>query len=211
MSAQLLDIVARSLLISGMATLLAALWSLPIAIAIGLYNFRGKHALRSFFNAMLGIPTVALGFILYLILSRRGPLGFLELLFTPTAIIIGQAILVTPIVVSLLSNALESVDPAIKDLAKTLGASERQASFAVLREARKGAILTIVAAFNRAVAELGIALMVGGNIAGLTRVMTTAIALETARGEFALSLQLTAVLLIIVFSLTFVMNLLRRD
>lgn len=207
----LLDIVARSLLISGTATLLAVLWGLPIAIAIGLHKFRGRLVLRSFFNAMLGIPTVALGLILYIILSASGPLGALGLLYSPAAIIIGQAILITPIVVSLLASALESVDPAIKDLAKTLGASERQASRAVLGEARKGSILAGMAAFNRAVSELGIALMVGGNIAGWTRVMTTTIQLETARGNMLLSIELAAVLLAIVFVLTFAMNLLRRD
>lgn len=208
---ELLDIVIMSLWISGTALLLSLLWSIPIALTLGLRRFRGRGTLISFFNAMLGIPTVALGLILYLILSRGGPLGFLGLLYTPTAIIIGQAILITPIIVSLLTSAIEAVDPEIRTLARTLGASERQASFAVLGEARKGTILSVVASFNRAVSELGIALMVGGNIAGWTRVMTTTIQLETARGEMLLSIQLTAVLLVIVFALTFLMNLLRRD
>ncbi len=160
---------------------------------------------------MLGIPTVALGLILYLILSRGGPLGVFGLLYTPTAIIIGQAILITPIIVSLLTSAIEAVAPEIMDLARTLGASERQASVAVLGEARKGSILAGVAAFNRAVAELGIALMLGGNIAGWTRVMSTEIQRATATGEMLLSIQLATVLLVIVFALTFLMNLLRRD
>lgn len=208
---ELLDIVIRSLLISGTALLISLLWSIPIALRLGLRRFRGRGTLISFFNAMLGIPTVALGLILYLILSRGGPLGILGLLYTPTAIIIGQAILITPIIVSLLTSAIEAVDPEIMDLARTLGASERQASLAVLGEARKGSILAGVVAFNRAVAELGIALMLGGNIAGLTRVMSTEIQRTTAAGEMLLSIQLAAVLLAIVFALTFLMNLLRRD
>lgn len=208
---ELFDIVIRSLLISGTALLLSLLWSIPIALRLGLGKFRGRGTLISFFNAMLGIPTVALGLILYLILSRGGPLGVFGLLYTPTAIIIGQAILITPIIVSLLTSAIEAVAPEIMDLARTLGASERQASVAVLGEARKGSILAGVAAFNRAVAELGIALMLGGNIAGWTRVMSTEIQRATATGEMLLSIQLATVLLVIVFALTFLMNLLRRD
>lgn len=208
---ELLEIVIRSLWISGTALLLSLLWSLPIALTLGLRRFRGRRTLISVFNALLGIPTVALGLILYLILSRGGPLGFFGLLYTPTAIIIGQAILITPIIVSLLTSAIEAVDPEIIDLARTLGASERQASLAVLGEARKGGILAGVAAFNRAVSELGIALMVGGNIAGWTRVMSTEIQRATAAGEMLLSIHLAVVLLAIVFALTFLINLLRRD
>lgn len=160
---------------------------------------------------MLGIPTVALGLILYLIFSNRGPLGFADLLYTPTAIIVGQAILITPIFISVLTNAIESVDPMIRDLAKTLGASERQTSLAILKEAKKGAILATVSSFNRAISELGVALMVGGNLLGVTRVMTTQIALGISRGEFILSLETTVVLLVIAFTLTLITNRLRRD
>lgn len=208
---ELVEIVARSLWISGTATLFAVLWSLPIAITLGLRKFRGRRVVRSVFQSLMGIPTVAIGLILYLLFSRGGALGFLDVLYTPAAIVIGQAILVTPVVVSLIASAIESIDPQIRDLAKTLGASERQASLAVVGEAKKGTLLAIVAAFNRAVSELGIALMVGGNIVGLTQVMTTRIQLEVARGEMLLSLQLTAILLLIVFALTFMINLLRKD
>jgi tungstate transport system permease protein len=211
MSDQLLDIVIRSLWISGTALLLSLTWSIPISLTLGLKKFRGRQTAISIFNSLLAVPTVSLGLILYLIFSKAGPLGFLGILYTPTAIIIGQALLITPIVVSLMTSAIEAVDPRIRDLARTLGASERQASLAVLNEARKGSILAGVAAFNRAVAELGIALMVGGNLAGLTRVMTTEIALGINIGETILSIQLTVVLLCIVFGLTFFANLLRRE
>lgn len=208
---ELLEIVVRSLWISGTALLLSLVWSLPIAFTLALRRFRCRTAVTSFFNAMLGIPTVALGLVLYLIFSRGGTLGFLGLLYTPTAIIIGQAILITPILVSLLASAIEAVDPAVMDLARTLGASERQASFAMLREARNGGLLATIYGFNRAVSELGVALMVGGGIAGSTAVMTTEITRATRAGEMLLSIQLAAVLLAIVFGMTLVINLLRRD
>jgi len=131
----LYEITLRSLFVSGTTTLISTLWGIPIAVFLGLRNFRGKFLVKGFFNALIGIPTVALGLILYLIFSRVGPLGFLHILYTPTAIIIGQAILVTPIIVSLATTAIEAIDPEIMNLAKTLGASETQAALAVLKEA----------------------------------------------------------------------------
>jgi len=204
-----LDTTSRSLYISGAATLLAVTWSIPLGIIIGSRNFRGRRIVKGFFNALLGIPTTGLGLILYLIFSKSGPLGILHILYTPSAIILGQAILITPIVVSFSASAIEAVEPEIKDLAKTLGASESEASFTVLQEAMPGVVLAIVASFNRAIAELGVALMLGGNIVGLTRVLTTGIALETTRGNFEVGIALTIILLLIVFILNFVVNLLR--
>jgi tungstate transport system permease protein len=206
----MIDIVLRSLWISGTATLLATAWGLPLALLLGLREFRGRRALLSLFHTLMGLPTVTLGLLLFLLLSSRGPLGPLHLLYTPSAMILGQALLVTPIVVTFLCEALERVDPSLRDLARTLGASERQASLAVLGEARRGAVLAVLASFNRAVSELGVAMMLGGNLHGYTRVMTTAIALETARGEVLLSLQLAAVLLALVFTLNLAVNLLGR-
>jgi tungstate transport system permease protein len=205
-----IDATFRSLYISGTATLLAVSWSIPLGILIGSGNFRGKHLVKGFFNAMLGIPTVGLGLILYLFLSRAGPLGIFHLLYTPTAIILGQAILITPIAVTFTANAVESVEPEIKDLAKTLGASETEARLAVLREALPSTFLAVIASFNRAIAELGVAFMLGGSIPGLTRVLTTSIALETTRGNFEFGIALTMILLAIVFSLSFLVNLLKR-
>jgi len=207
----LLDITLRSLLVSGSATLLAMLWSIPIALTISMREFTGKRVVKSVFNALLGMPTVALGLILFMLFASRGLLGPLHLLYTPTGIIIGQAILITPIIVSFTTSALESVDPEVKDLTRTLGASERQTSFAILGEAKKGATLAIIAAFNRAIAELGVAMMIGGNIYGYTQVLTTKISTGVTMGETVLCLELTAILLAIVFSLTLAMNLLRRD
>ncbi len=206
-----LDATFRSIYVSGSATLLVTVWSIPLGILIGYKKFPGRRIVKGIFNAMLGMPTVGLGLILYLMLSRSGPLGILRMLYTPYAIIIGQAILITPIMVSFTANAIEDVAPEVKDLAKTLGASESQASLAVFKEALPSIILAIVASFNRAIAELGVALMLGGNISGLTRVLTTTIALETTRGNFELAIALTIILLLIVFALSFVTNMLKRE
>ncbi len=208
---EVLEITLRSLYVSGAATLLAASWSIPVGLLVSLKEFRGKRILKGVFNALLGVPTVGLGLILYLLLSKSGPLGVFRLLYTPGAIILGQAILITPIMVSFSVSAIEGVGMEIRDLARTLGASESEVSFTVLREALQGVLLAVIASFNRAIAELGIALMLGGNIAGLTRVLTTSIALETARGNFELSIALTIVLLLIVFTLNFAVNLLKRE
>jgi tungstate transport system permease protein len=161
-------------------------------------------------NALIGIPTVGLGLILFLIFSRSGVLGFFRMLYSPTVVIIGEAILVTPIVVSFSANALEAVSSEIKDLAKTLGASEDQAFFAVFREALDGVMLATVSSFNRAVAELGVAQMVGGNISGFTSVLTTTIANETAKGNISLSIALAIILFIVVFGITLTVNFLQR-
>jgi tungstate transport system permease protein len=201
---EIYGIVYRSLFFSGVAVILAALWGTPIAMLISLKDFRGKTVIKGFFNSLIGIPTVVLGLVIFLILSRGGPLGFLGVLYTPAAIIIGEAILVTPILISIMVTAIESVDPEIMNLAKTLGASESQASIAVLKEAINGVILSNIASFNRAIAELGVALLVGGNIAGLTDVLTTAISRYTARGDLGFAIALGIMLMIIVFGINLI-------
>ncbi len=203
-------IVFRSLYISGLATAMATLWSLPIAVILALKNFYGKHFVRSSFNAFLGMPTVVLGLILFLLLKRSGPFGIFGLLFTPLAISIGQAILITPILVSFLTSAIESINIELRDLAKTLGSTELQASTAILREAAGGVTLAIIAGFNRAFAELGVAMMIGGNVHGRTRLLTTAIALEINRADIEFSIALGVILLAIVYTITITLNYLRR-
>ncbi len=204
------SIVFRSLYVSGLATAMATLWSIPIAVILGMKNFLGKRFIRASFNAFLGMPTVVLGLILFLLLKRSGPFGIFGLLFTPLAISIGQAILITPILVSFITSAIESIDVELRDLAKTLGSTEIQASTAILREATGGVILAIIAGFNRAFAELGIAMMIGGNVYGRTRLLTTAIALEINRAEIAFSIALGVILLGIVYTITLILNYMRR-
>jgi len=206
----LVDITLRSLAISGLATIAASLWSIPLGALIGLGRFKGRVLLRGLFNALLGVPTVTLGLVLYLLISKSGPLGFLRLLYTPTAIILGQAILITPIIVSFVASTLEAVDPDVRSLALTLGSTETGAALTVLNESMEGVLLSVTAGFNRAIAELGVALMVGGNIRGVTRVLTTHIALETGRGEIALGIAFAIILLSIVGVVNLSVNLIQR-
>lgn len=204
------EITLRSIYISGTATALSISWCVPIGVLVGLSDFVGKRFVKGVFNALLGIPTVALGLILYLMFSSSGPLGSLNLFLNPLGVSIGQAVLISPIIISFIASAVEAVDPDVRDLAKTLGASETEASFAVLRESTSGVMLAVVAGFNRAVAELGIVLMIGQNLRGLTRVLTTTIALETTRGNIALSIALAIVLMCIVFGVSLLANLVQR-
>lgn len=203
-------VVYRSLLFSGVATILAALWGTPIAMLIGLREFRGKALIKSIFNTLIGMPTVALGLILYLVFSRAGPLGPLGLLYTPGAIMLGEAVLVTPLIISIMTNAIEAVDPEMMNLARTLGASESQTSIAILKEAMNGVILGNIAGFNRAVAELGVALLVGGGILGTTDVLTTDISLYTQRGDLGFAIAFSIILLLIVFGINLIIIIARN-
>jgi len=210
MNPEIIEITLRSIYVSGTATLLSAVWSLPLGLTIGIKDFYGKRLVKGVFNAFLGMPTVVLGLVLFLLIRHAGPFGFLNLLFTPLAIIVGQAILITPIMVSFTTSAVESIDPDIKDLAKTLGATEIQASLAVLKEATGGTLLAFIASFNRAIAEMGVAYMVGGSIPGFTMVLTTAIALQRDMANIELGLTLAAILLSIVFAINLTLNLIQK-
>lgn len=211
MNWEILEITLRSIYISGTATLLATLFGLPLGVIMGIKDFVGKRIFKGIFNAFLGLPTVVLGLILYLIFRQAGPLGFLGLLFSPLAVIIGQAILITPIIISLTTSAVESIDPKIKDLAKTLGASETQASMVILKESISGTLLAVIGGFNRAISELGIVYMVGGDIPGLTRVLTTTIALQRDMGRIEFGLSLAGILLFIVFAISLIINLVQKQ
>ena len=215
---ELVEITLRTLQVSFYAILLASIIGIPIGVVIGMKEFRGKRLIKTIFTTFIGMPTVCLGLLLFLLLVRNGPFGYLELLYTVQGISIGEALLVIPIVVSFTASAIESRDIRLRELARTLGASELDTSIVVLREATEPMVLAIVAAFNRAFAELGVAMMVGGNIQGLTRVLTTAISLETAMGEIPLSIALSIILMIVVFTLTIItgnvgalVNALRRE
>jgi tungstate transport system permease protein len=210
---EIYGIVSRSLFFSGTAVILAILWGTPIAMLIAMKEFRGKTVIKTFLNTLIGLPTVVLGLILFLIFSRGGPLGFLGLLYTPAAIMIGQAILVTPILVSIGVSAIEFVDPEIMSLAQTLGASESQAQIAVLKEAINGIILSDLASFNRAIGELGVVLLVGGNIRGVgnrTDVLTTAISRDVQISEIGLAIALGILLVLILFTINMIVVILRR-
>jgi tungstate transport system permease protein len=202
--------VYRSLYVSGVGTLLACTWSIPIAVVLGLYSFRGNWVIKGIFNALIGVPTVALGLLLYLLLSKQGEFGFLGLLYTVNGIAVGQALLLTPIIVSFTSSALAAADVQIRDLAKTLGASSLRTNLAVMQETIWSMVLAITAAFNRGFGELGIAMIVGGNIFEETRVLTTSIAVETNLGQFDVAMAYGIILMAIVILVTFIVNLVER-
>jgi tungstate transport system permease protein len=202
--------VYRTIYVSGLATLLACLWSIPIAIFLGLYNFRGKWFIKGIFNALLGIPTVALGLLLFLLFSRQGELGFLNLLFTLNGIAIGEAILVTPIIVSFTVSALGAADTQLRDLARTLGASGFRTNLTLIRETIWSIVLSLTASFNRCFGELGIATLVGGSILGETRVLTTSIAIWTNYGDFNRAMAYAIILMVIVVVLALTVSLIEH-
>ena len=188
-------IVRLSLIVSLSAVMFAALIGVPCGAMIALTRFRGREAVIVVLNALMGLPPVVVGLFLYLLLSRQGLLGFLSLLYTPSAMVLAQTILAWPIVASLAHAAIVNIDPVIRQAAVTLGATPRQQAVTIIKEARYGIISAIMAGFGRANAEVGAVLIVGGNIAGYTRVMTTAIALETDKGNFELGIVLGIILL----------------
>ena len=197
LNAELLGIILLSIRVSGTALLIATLFGLPVAAFLGFKRFRFRGATISILNTFMGLPPVVVGLFVYLLLSRSGPLGFMALLYTPAAMIVAQSILAFPILTSLSHSAIVSVDPIIKQASTTLGATPFQVSLTIIREARYGILSAIIAAFGRVMAEVGAILIVGGNIAGFTRVMTTTIALETDKGNFELALALGIILLTI--------------
>jgi len=187
---ELAAIVGLSLRVSGSALVLAAALGLPLGAWLGIARFPGRRAVVAFSNALLGLPAVVVGLLAYLVLSRSGPLGGLALLFTPTAMVIAQTVLITPLVVALTRQAIEDLHAEYGEQLRALGAGTRRAIPTLLFEGRFALATVLLAGFGRAIAEVGAVLIVGGNIAHVTRVMTTAIALETNRGELALALGL---------------------
>ncbi len=189
------EIVLLSLEVSCLAVVAAALCGFPLGAALALYAFPGRRALVVLVNALMGLPPVVVGLTVYLMLSRSGPLGDLGLLFTPAAMVIAQWMLVTPIITALTRQVVEDLWEEYEDELRSLGSSRAQAMATLLWEGRYRLMTAVLAGFGRAIAEVGAVIIVGGNIAHATRVMTTAIALETAKGELALALGLGAVLL----------------
>ena len=197
-----LGIVGLSLGVSLAATAVAAAISLPLGTALAIFSFRGRRLLVVLLNAFFGLPPVVVGLILYLALSRSGPLGLLELLFTPTAMVIAQAILATPIMTALVHRASERAWARYGDELICDGASRMQAIPPILRIIRAELLTAVLAGFGRTISEVGAVILVGGNIRGLTRTMTTAIALQTSQGELSLALALGAVLVGISISIS---------
>ena len=201
---ELLRITKLSLYISLTATLIASLISIPIGGMIYYYEFRGKRTLINLIQTLYSIPTVIVGLFLFLLISQQGPFGFLNLLFTPTGMIIGQTLLILPILIGFTITALVGVSTQIRELAISLGANTYQTIITILKEARYAIMSAIILGFGRAISEVGVAILIGGNIRGFTRNFTTAISLETSRGNLVLSIALGFILL----SLALIINLL---
>lgn len=191
----LLEIVGLSLRVSGTALLLASVVGLPIGAALAVYRFRGRGAAIVALNALMGLPPVVVGLLVYLVLSREGPLASLALLFTPSAMVIAQFVLITPIVAALSRQVVADLWSEYEEQLRSLGATPGRALPTLLWDGRHSLLTTVLAGFGRAVAEVGAVIIVGGNIAHVTRVMTTAIQLETRKGDLALALALGIVLL----------------
>ncbi|MFA5236832.1 MAG: ABC transporter permease [Methanoregula sp.] len=202
-----LQIAALSIYISLSATILAACISIPVGGLIHFHDFRGKKIVITLIQTLYSIPTVVVGLLLYLLLSRSGPLGFFGLLFTPEGMILGQTVLIIPIMMGLVISALGGVDRSIRDTLVSLGATEFQGVIQIVREARYAILSAVILGFGRAISEVGVAMMIGGNIATETRVLTTAIALQTGMGLFSFSIALGIILLAIALVVVVCLNL----
>jgi tungstate transport system permease protein len=194
---EVMAITFRSLGVSISACVIATLVCLPLGSLIHFTSFKGKNLLVSIIQSLYSLPTVLVGLLVFILFSRAGPFGSMGLMFTPTLMVVGQAVLVIPLMLGLIISALVSQEKTIADTAFSLGASRYQASLLALKETRYAVITSVIMGFGRAISEVGLAMMVGGNIRGFTRILTTAISLETSKGDIELSLALGFILLII--------------
>lgn len=194
-----LQTIWLSMRVSGTATLIAVLIGIPVGALIGLHRFRGRAVAVALIHTGFALPPVVIGLFVFMLLSRNGPAGDLDLLFTPTAMILAQALLATPYVAGITLAAVQAVPADVRLQARALGAGPMRALLTHMREARIGLVAAVVAGFGAVISEVGAVMMVGGNIAGETRVMTTAIVLETRRGNFRTAVVLGLVLLLLAF------------
>jgi len=201
LDAGVVEYATRSLVIATASTLIASLIGIPAGIVIAEYEFPGKRGVITILNTLLAVPTVVVGLVVYTLISRSGPLGPLELLFTIPGIIMGEVLLIVPIVTAFTVTAVSRTDRDVRRTAVALGANAGQAHWLVIRESRFGVLAAVIAAFGRVVSEVGVATILGGNVDRFTRTMTTAIVLNVDMGDFALALALGVVLLSISLSI----------
>jgi len=207
---EVLAIAGRTLAISFTSTLLAALMCVPLGCLIYFHSFRGKGLLINIIQTFYSLPTVFVGLIVFITLSRAGPLGGLGILFTPQAIVVGHVILIAPLITGLTISALSGVSPDIKDTAVSLGATRFQTVRTILVEARYATLTALMVGFGRAISEVGIAIMVGGNIRGFTRTLTTAMSLETSMGNIEVSMALGIILITLALVASILVNRLQQ-
>lgn len=207
---EVMEIAGRSLAISTASCTIAILICLPLGSLIHFRRFPGKRLLVSVIQTLFSLPTVAVGLIVFVLLSRAGPLGGLGFYLTPAAMVIGQVILITPVMLGLIISALSNIDKAIPETATSLGASRLQAVVVTIREARYAIMTAVIMGFGRAIAEVGLSMMVGGNIAGYTRTITTAMLWETQRGDIEMAMALGMILVFIALVVNVALNRLQQ-
>ncbi len=210
LDADLVEIVSLSLRVSLIAVFIACLIGLPLGARLAVARFRGRGAVLVVVNALMGLPPVVVGLLVYLHLSRSGPLGSFGLLYTPTAMIIAQTILIAPIITALSRQIIEDLHEEYAEQFRSLGLTRSETTRALLRDGRRALVTVALAGFGRAIAEVGAVIIVGGNIDHLTRVMTTAIALETSKGDLPLALALGLILLVLALAVNALAMTLRR-
>jgi tungstate transport system permease protein len=202
--------VTVSVVVSLWSTLFAALAGIPAGVALGVADFPGKRGIVTLLNTLMALPTVVVGLFVYSIVSRQGPMGGFGLLFTPMAMVLGQTILAVPIMANFTLSTIKGADPRIIPTALTLGAGPLGSVCRLMVELRFGIMAAVIAGFGRVIAEVGVAMMLGGNIRGYTRTMTTAIAMETGKGEFALGLALGLILMTVALVVNMFLNFLQQ-
>ncbi len=207
---EVVEITIRTLVISLSSCFLAAIICVPLGSLIHFKQFWGKRLLINFVQTFYSIPTVVVGLVVFVLFSGTGPLGVFKLMYTPAIMVLGQVILISPIVTGLVISALSNVDKNITDTARSLGANGWQTMLVTIKDARFAVIAAVTLSFGRAISEVGLALMVGGNIRGFTRVLTTAISLETAKGDIELSIALGIILIVIALIINLGLNRLQQ-
>ncbi len=205
---EMLTVAAASLRFSLSSTLLASLLGIPAGVALAFSNLRFRRVIEDILYTLLAMPTVVVGLLVYTLIFSQGPLGRLHLLFSPAAIVLGQTALILPLVAALSCSAVSMIPPVVRETAITLGAGNVRALLTVAGEARAALLLACITAFGRVIGEVGISLLLGGNILGYTRTLTTAVALQTSKGEFAFGLALGAILLSVAFAVNLTIRLL---
>jgi tungstate transport system permease protein len=203
---ELMEVISVSLKVSSSSTFIATIVGIPLGLCISMNEFNGKRLLITCLNTLLAMPTVVVGLLVYSFISRKGLFGPLDLLYTQKAMIIGQFILIVPIITTYTISAISRIDDRYRKTALTLGADSIQTAWVIVREARFGIVSAIIISYGRVIAEVGISMMLGGNAKGFTRTMTTAMALEYDKGEFVLSIALGIVLLLISFAINILFN-----
>ncbi|MDI6735402.1 MAG: ABC transporter permease [bacterium] len=206
---EIIGIVFLSIVVSGTATVLSGALAIPVGIFLAVKEFRFKRFLTAILNTSLAFPAVLIGLLVYIFLSRRGPLGAFELLFTPYAIIIAQAILATPIIATLVLSALKGIAKDVQDVSYSLGANKYQMALILIKEGKFAFLTSVITGFSRVIGETGMTLMVGGNIKGETRVMTTTIALETMKGNFEIGIAVGLVLLFVAIVINIILQIIQ--